>query len=664
MIEDIDVSGYEYDNGLDEEEFDAIAKEIKSLNSGAEQPHLEIDEDGGEDFPFLFFSPEERNELLKSGEFELSEGGENMRDNDNFGTIIEENTNHAEASISETIEEKEKHAEIKEKDVIRDESSGEAEQTVADEEDIVIKDPLDSEESEIIDDKDIFNTGGVDFNSGEISDKSGTDSAVEIGDTVGAKPESRLKKIKHYSPKKIIGAILIFAIVVILLCNFTDNMSKKNKNTNVNVSDKKKENKGLQPSNISDSLVKSEEYTVSGKYKEDEEYKNASNFDPRGSNSDDTAGLRAGYGNTLGQNGNEVYIDANGNPVQPAQGQGQPQNGNLTPVSGGGSNIQQDDGLKERQAALRQQYIELVRQSYMSKPVAEGGGCWNLEKNKQGASNNTVAGAGGNTEKPDLTSPIAKAANLLGFKSEAEMLQKFGGGGGGGTNSATAASQSNKESFFNASGGTGYLKNTRTDKIAPYTLPAGSMIPCALITGINSDLPGNITASVTENVYDWQSAHVCIIPQGCRIFGKYNSSVTWGQKRVQISWNRLVYPDGSTLDLENMPGVDRRGYTGLKDRYDGHYGQMAIAAILTTGFTILPALVENRNSNNAVNTYYGNSVQQTAAAAAAQQIGRMGNKFFDKSLNRQPTVTVRPGTRFNIQVNADIPFYRKWSVVR
>ena len=330
------------------------------------------------------------------------------------------------------------------------------------------------------------------------------------------------------------------------------------------------------------------------------------------------------------------------------------------------------DPIYQQQQALKQQYLELLRQSYTSKPSVDGGNWTNRDKTSNDAVIGNTLTVGRNSDRVSELNDMARAATEAASQAQKNIASGSAYGNRGTVSSALnsisaalgtgGASQSGKEAFFSSnSSGKGYLGNTRTEKIAPYTLPAGTMIPAALISGINTDLPGNITASVTENVYDWQSANVCLIPQGSRLFGTYSSNVSFGQKRVQVTWQRLIYPDGSTISLEGMSGTDRRGYSGLKDKTHNHYGKMFVATVMTTAFTILPALVENRNGNGG-NVYYGNSARDTAASQAASAIGQMGNKFFDKSLNTNPTIQIRPGQRFNVQVNADIPFYRAWRI--
>lgn len=314
--------------------------------------------------------------------------------------------------------------------------------------------------------------------------------------------------------------------------------------------------------------------------------------------------------------------------------------------------VQQYDQAKE---AVRQQKMEMIRAAYTARPMVDG----DWPKTEIKTHDTTMAAQSTSNQQADIKTPTDRLI---------DRLQDIPGG----MAQETAAGMSAKEQFFSSSGSAkGYLKSTREAPISPYTIPSGSMIPCALISGINSDLPGNITATVTENVYDWAKPHVCLIPQGSRVFGEYDSNIAFAQKRIQIKWTRLTYPDGSVIDLDGMPGVDRSGYTGLKDKFYGHYGRMLTAALLTTAIGLIPEWIEDRDSNETtvlssggqtiiVPNNYTDDFRNTAASEVARSIGRVGDKFFDKALNVDPTILIRPGMRFNIQVNADIPFYRAW----
>lgn len=228
-------------------------------------------------------------------------------------------------------------------------------------------------------------------------------------------------------------------------------------------------------------------------------------------------------------------------------------------------------------------------------------------------------------------------------------------------NESVSRPKTDKELFFENAGNTsiGVLPYTRTGKPAPFTLPAGSVIPCALETGINTDLPGNVTAQVTENIYDWQDPLAVLIPQGTRVWGVYDSKTDFGQKRALVKWSRLTFPDGSSLNLGGMPGIDTRGYSGMKDQYNSHINSMLTAAVLVSAFSAIGEIFDDDDENTIIISG-GGANAATVESAVAQSVASMGERIFSKFLDRQPTIVIRPGYRFNIQANADIPFTRIW----
>lgn len=290
------------------------------------------------------------------------------------------------------------------------------------------------------------------------------------------------------------------------------------------------------------------------------------------------------------------------------------------------------------------QWIDHQRMAYLSKSMVPG---WPISSTTP----EEAGGAGAGLQRMP-SSPSGVQQNLLDL-----LLAQQGSG-------KTGASQ--RDFFDKSMSAPGNLASTRQPQRAPYKITAGTVIPCVMVTGINSDLPGNVIAQVSENVYDFVNPYVCLIPQGSRVFGEYSSNVDFGQKRVQVRWTSLTYPDGSTLDLKGMQGVDKAGYTGIHDKYHPHYSRMFTAAILTSILTVLPDLILGEtNSSSAsgttiiVNTGDGNS-NSKAAKEAASTIAEMGKKAFDKTLNVQPTIQIRPGTRINIQANADVLFNMAW----
>ena len=133
-----------------------------------------------------------------------------------------------------------------------------------------------------------------------------------------------------------------------------------------------------------------------------------------------------------------------------------------------------------------------------------------------------------------------------------------------------------------------------------FNLAAGSVIPALLITGINSDLPGYLTAQVSENVFDSPTGRILLIPQGSRLFGEYDSKVIFGQRRPLIRWSRLTFPDGSTLNLSGMPGVDTGGYSGFRASVNSHYGPMFSSAVLVSIFAGIAETIDRDKEGNSV----------------------------------------------------------------
>jgi type IV secretion system protein VirB10 len=199
--------------------------------------------------------------------------------------------------------------------------------------------------------------------------------------------------------------------------------------------------------------------------------------------------------------------------------------------------------------------------------------------------------------------------------------------------------------------------NAETDKrtISPdrlsrptsrYIVQAGSVIPAALITGIRSDLPGEITAQITENVYDSRSGKFLLIPQGARLIGQYDSQISFGQSRVLLVWGRVIMPNGSSVVLEHQQGADSAGYAGLEDDVDYHWGNLLKAAAISTVLGISSELVLNSN----------NAVVQALRSGAENTVNQTGQTLVSRQLNVQPTLTIRPGFPVRVVVNRDLIF--------
>jgi len=209
--------------------------------------------------------------------------------------------------------------------------------------------------------------------------------------------------------------------------------------------------------------------------------------------------------------------------------------------------------------------------------------------------------------------------------------------------------QEQKEAFL-GNAGSAQTRNSSTLQLpaSPYQVMAGTVIPAALVTGIKSDLPGDVIATVTEPVYDTATGKHLLIPQGSRILGRYNSQVSYGQSRAQVVWNRVILPDTSSFKLDNLVGTDPAGYAGLEDGVDWHWDRIFAGAALTTllGIGAELAAPENRQDGNRIVIAGRDSVQDS--------VNQIGQEMTRRNMNIQPTLTERPGLPMRIIVNRDL----------
>lgn len=181
--------------------------------------------------------------------------------------------------------------------------------------------------------------------------------------------------------------------------------------------------------------------------------------------------------------------------------------------------------------------------------------------------------------------------------------------------------------------------------VSPYQVMAGTIIPASLFTGLNSDLPGLVIAQVTENVYDTVAGRFLLIPQGTRLIGKYDSVVAFGQKRALVVWQRLILPDGTSVLVDNLPATDEAGYAGLEDEVDFHTWQLLKGIGLATLIGVGTELSFGDEENDLV---------AAIRESAQQNTSRSGDTFVQKTLDIQPTITVRPGWPVRIIVSKDM----------
>ncbi len=189
-----------------------------------------------------------------------------------------------------------------------------------------------------------------------------------------------------------------------------------------------------------------------------------------------------------------------------------------------------------------------------------------------------------------------------------------------------------------------YNPHSLRTPVSPFQVMAGTIIPASLVTGLNSDLPGQVIAQVTENVYDTPTGQHLLLPQGTRLLGRYDSDIDDGQSRALVVWNRLIRPDGSSLVIENLPGVDLSGQAGLRDDVDRHTGSLFKAAILSSVLSITAELGTDEEDELA----------EAIRSGGQRTINQTGQRVVTRAISRKPTLKVRPGWKLGVIVNRDL----------
>lgn len=269
--------------------------------------------------------------------------------------------------------------------------------------------------------------------------------------------------------------------------------------------------------------------------------------------------------------------------------------------------------------------------------------------------NTTIAGGTGNT------------ASVNGDSGDAGQTNPYSNNLDAGNSAATASSnndkdpnkQQEKKDFLNqkSDGSSNYLQSSRVQPLSRYEIKAGTIIPSVMISGINSDIPGPVIGQVSENVYDTAKGDHILIPQGARLFGSFDNSVSSGQKRVMVVWHRIIFPDTSSLDIGAMSASDQEGYSGLNDQVDNHFLHTFSNAILLSVFSAAGQLSQPNTSNttNANGTMStSNSVQQALAASLGQSLSQLGTQAIQKGMDVAPTLIIRPGNKFVIIATKDM----------
>lgn len=256
------------------------------------------------------------------------------------------------------------------------------------------------------------------------------------------------------------------------------------------------------------------------------------------------------------------------------------------------------------------------------------------------------------------------------YKARLQQLQAAGvvpassgaGQGGGGLAGGapkliqTAAGRNDVAQFAGSGQGDRWrLESQPEAPRSPYELRAGFVVPATLISGINSELPGQIMAQVSQDVYDTPLGKYKLIPQGSRLVGSYASDVAYGQSRILIGWQRIIFPDGKAMDIGSMPGADSAGYAGFKDQVNNHYFRLFGSAFLMSAVTAGVALSQPEQGPNNRPT-----ASSAMSEALGQQLGNVTAQLISKNLNIAPTLEIRPGYRFNVIVTKDMTFSKPY----
>lgn len=254
-----------------------------------------------------------------------------------------------------------------------------------------------------------------------------------------------------------------------------------------------------------------------------------------------------------------------------------------------------------------------------------------------------------------------QAAGIGGGASGAGAGSSAGAGQGGGFGGApklmqASAGRNDVAQFAGSGQGDRWRLDSQPEAPrSPYELRAGFVVPATLISGINSELPGQIIAQVSQDVYDTPRGKYKLIPQGSRLIGAYTSEVAYGQSRILIGWQRIIFPDGKAMDIGSMPGADGAGYAGFKDQVNNHYFRLFGSAFLMSAVTAGVALSQPDQGVNSRPT-----ASSAMSEALGQQLGQVTAQIISKNLNISPTLEIRPGYRFNVMVTKDMTFSKPY----
>ena len=244
------------------------------------------------------------------------------------------------------------------------------------------------------------------------------------------------------------------------------------------------------------------------------------------------------------------------------------------------------------------------------------------------------------------------SSNILGIPNPADIYSQIAKAYKGANfpmNNQDSTLNQNEQFLKNQKTSHNYLAARKTKPISPYELKTGTLIPSVLITEINSELPGPIKAQVSENVFDTATGEHLLIPQGSILIGAYSSNIQYGQSRVLIAFNKIIFPDGQTLNLNGMNGINQQGAAGFNDQVNNHYFKIFGSALFMGAITGGIAMSDNTRPDQFIETN-----RQKMLGALISELGQVARQMIQKNMNIAPTLEIRAGYRFNIFTTKDI----------
>jgi type IV secretion system protein VirB10 len=256
------------------------------------------------------------------------------------------------------------------------------------------------------------------------------------------------------------------------------------------------------------------------------------------------------------------------------------------------------------------------------------------------------------------TPEAAEVSKLIAAQTEDSIKALTQSHGGGIAKTPVTVARNDIKQFAGVGQGDRWRLDSKPEPPrTKYELRAGFVVPATMISGINSQLPGQVIGQVSQNVYDTPTGKYLLIPQGSRLVGTYSSDVVYGQERVLVAWQRIVFPDGKAMDIGAMPGADSAGYSGFHDKVNNHYLRTFGSALLMSAIIAGASLSQTNQNNGFGNTQSTSSV---LSASLGQELGSTMAALMQANLSVSPTLEIRPGFRFNVMAVKDLTFPRPY----